>query len=133
MLEYLLLFLIVLVIAYLMQEVVNFAFFLPSFFIRDKKFECLRCGKCCRKATPMTEEDMKLIEKHGHKRKDFVRGFGPFKTFKKKNGYCIFLGISDSKATCSIYPYRAKACRDFPFKKIFGFELKDWRCSSLKK
>ncbi len=133
MIEYVLVFLIMALLAYIVVWAVDFVFFIPSLFIRNRKFACMRCGKCCRKIVPVTDGDIRLIEKHGHKKNDFVNGFGPFKTLRRRNGECVFLFFSGKKAGCRIYPYRPGVCRKFPFKKIFSAELKDWRCSSFRK
>jgi len=133
MLEFILIFLIMALLSYVVIFFIDIVYFIPSVFMRRKKFECIRCGHCCTKMAPLNEEEIRTIESHGHRRKDFAAGFGPFRTLRRKNGKCVFLSFSGKEAACSIYPYRTGVCRKFPLRKILGVQLVNCKCQSLRR
>lgn len=108
------------------------------------RFKCTKCGKCCRDPNTfvnLTFLDVKLLSMglkagvqdildivgfYTYDDRDYERlieqlVFKPIQTERGKaflgllrteDGRCIFLRNDD---TCSIYPYRPKICRTFPF------------------
>ncbi len=72
------------------------------------RWECLRCGKCCRELdVPVTLDEEKRLRKFGDvfsKKKIGVY-------LKKVGGCCIFLEGN----RCRIYDLRPEACRRYPF------------------
>jgi len=104
------------------------------------KFECLKCGSCCRdKRTIVTlthRDIIRLAEATGMNEKELVRNilvfyqcdesaerllaFPSIETYrgkavlglrKREDGSCVFLNNN----LCSIYPSRPITCRTFPF------------------
>jgi Fe-S-cluster containining protein len=81
-----------------------------------EKIDCLACANCCKTISPIiSDNDIKRIAKHlKTKPSDFVELYlnldqeGDY-VFKKQP--CPFLG---SDNYCSIYPFRPKACAEYP-------------------
>lgn len=70
------------------------------------------CGKCCFETEmPLTEEDIKRIERLGYRRECFSVDDGNISRLKNVNGKCYFL---DEKNMCKIYEYRPEGCRLYP-------------------
>jgi Fe-S-cluster containining protein len=94
---------------------------LRNFFLKFRKFKCLRCGQCCRLRVSLSKEDIERLKKSGHK--DFIENKN---SLKRINGYCKFLEIKNGKARCSVYKSRPEVCRWWPVAKF----LCDGRCKS---
>ena len=76
--------------------------------IIDGKF----CGKCCYQTEmPLTEEDIKRIEKLGYRRQDFAVKVDGIYRLRNVNGKCYFL---DESNRCRIYEHRPIGCRIYP-------------------
>ncbi len=74
---------------------------------------CLRhlCVACCIETEmPLTEEDLKRIEKLGFKRTDFTVEVDGETRLKNKAKQCFFL----KEGRCSIYEARPEGCRIYP-------------------
>jgi Fe-S-cluster containining protein len=98
------------------------------------KFNCLRCGDCCRNLIVETIEGVHsglalFPEETKHFSNEFVipyrgRGSYPgekdFKTvmFQLAVDVCPHLGIVDNLTICEIYDERPLSCRCFPFQPI---------------
>lgn len=97
---------------------------------RNKKFNCLQCGRCCTFHVKLTNDDIENIKKSGfaleieEKRGD--------KYIKRKNGYCPYMAVKDGKSKCEIYSHRPDVCRNFPGKKILGMKANDIRCRAVR-
>ncbi|MCC7012665.1 MAG: YkgJ family cysteine cluster protein [Planctomycetes bacterium] len=87
------------------------------------RFECTRCGNCCRNHGEYTFVSLSEVELRqipaflGVSRDEFLAryceleaGFHP--TLKMDAPACPFLGADQS---CAIYPVRPKQCRTWPF------------------
>ncbi|MFH1788025.1 MAG: YkgJ family cysteine cluster protein [Candidatus Altiarchaeota archaeon] len=94
--------------------------------LNKDKFSCIMCGNCCRFAfIVLTDEDISRISQAGYK--DFaVETPSGEKKLKRVKGRCVF--VKSDK--CSIYEVRPRACRKFPFQKLFSRipYLRDWSC-----
>lgn len=71
--------------------------------------ECNRCGVCC----------MSLLhwDKLGDERRAFLRKFDPSAEVilrRVERGSCPNLRFRGSRATCAIYVFRPRFCREFP-------------------
>jgi Fe-S-cluster containining protein len=77
------------------------------------KLENGRCGLCCMIIARLSEEDIKRIEKAGHKRRDFVELYSNEPVLKRINSYCNFLEVKNGIASCTIYDIRPMACREY--------------------
>lgn len=77
-------------------------------------FNCIRCGLCCAPSVTPTEKDVRRIEKHLGKSREF---FLENNSLKKVNGYCMFLKNERGENICSIYNARPSICRRWPFHK----------------
>ncbi len=74
---------------------------------RVKRWECVRCGKCCRTL------DVSLGFEEEELFKNFVV-YGKIGVYLKRiNGRCIF--YSEKNRECTVYPIRPRACRLYPF------------------
>jgi Fe-S-cluster containining protein len=83
-------------------------------YAKRDRFRCTLCGNCCRfRITPITEEDVKLLEKAGYK--GFWERKGELK-MRRDNGRCVFL--KDDR--CAVHEHRPQVCREFPFFKECG-------------
>jgi len=77
--------------------------------MKDKKqkikFECGRCGYCCREYNvQLSHFDMLKIMLKGYKREFFL----------EQDGACVFLKTNDDgKTGCQIYDARPKICRKY--------------------
>lgn len=94
--------------------------------LNKDKFTCIMCGNCCRFAfIVLTGADIERIKEEGH-REFVVETKSGEKKLKRVNGRCVF--VKDDK--CGIYDVRPRACRNFPFQKLFGKipYLRDWSC-----
>ena len=76
-----------------------------------KKFSCIKCGKCCTLSVAPSEQDIKKIERLGHKRLHFLRKGH----LRKNNGICCFAEKRDGQFHCNIHEMKPKTCRDYPF------------------
>ncbi len=94
--------------------------------IKNIRFSCIRCSKCCKLDVPIVLSDIELWVKKG--RYDIVLnvvkkrssntlrkyfGLEFYYTFKRKesSGECVFL----KDGMCTIYSLRPLVCRLFPF------------------
>ena len=103
-----------------------------GYFIRNQKFKCTNCTKCCKLLVKLTPKDIKHIKKAGYKEGHFVENKRKQKWLKRVNYYCTFLSIKSGKSKCDIYPDRPEICKGFPKKPtLFGVEGNDPRCSSF--
>ena len=101
-----------------------------GFILRKKKnqFNCIKCGLCCALMVEPDEKEIKKIERNiGQGRDSFMEG----RYLKRVNGYCTFLKNKNSENICSIYKFRPKICRGWPFKNIRPLSLAI--CPSLRK
>ncbi|MFP4424592.1 MAG: YkgJ family cysteine cluster protein [Candidatus Woesearchaeota archaeon] len=73
-------------------------------------FKCKRCGFCCQLDVTVSEDDINLIRKKGHK--DFFEKKNGLVLLKKKGRHCIFYNEG-----CSIYDIRPSVCQRFPHEK----------------
>ena len=84
-------------------------------------FKCNRyCGKCCiNLAVKVNAKDIKKIKKLGFEHADFLENdlINPkeFILKKKENGHCVFLKKKENMFYCSIYEFRPKICKKYPF------------------
>lgn len=91
------------------------------FFDHGLRFECIRCGKCCKWSPGVVSIDKKecpriaqyldislpcFIKKYLH---PFRNGY---RILEKPNGWCPFY---DEESGCTIYSVRPVQCRTFPF------------------
>jgi Fe-S-cluster containining protein len=85
-------------------------------------FKCKNCGHCCTKVVRLTKDDIRRISAFEN---DFV-AYDPAgkPCIKMRNGYCIFLNITNGLSSCRIYDNRPKECRDYPFFKSGTQECK---------
>ncbi|RLE45420.1 hypothetical protein DRJ22_04420 [Candidatus Woesearchaeota archaeon] len=107
-----------------------FNFQIKAIFIRNQKFVCSRCGECCRLLVSLDKQDIETIKDKGHKNFFYVKN--KKKYLKRVKGHCMFLKFNNGKASCSIYDYRPKICRNFPKVKVFGVDAYDPRCNAFK-
>jgi hypothetical protein len=104
--------------------------FIKSVYLGRKRdeFRCLRCGKCCKLNTKVSESDAKRIGKLGYK--NFLNG----SSLKRRGGNCMFLEEKNGFYTCRIYRSRPDVCRNWPFYKTFFGKLtlaKTFSCPGL--
>ncbi len=81
---------------------------------------CLRhhCVACCIETEmPLTDDDLKDIEKLGFKREDFTVKAEGENRLKNKGGQCFFL----EEGRCRIYECRPQGCRMYPL--IYDVDL----------
>lgn len=94
---------------------------------RKGQFNCIKCGLCCALRVEPDEKDIRKIEKNLSKpREQFMEG----RYLKRINGYCAFLKNKNGENTCSIYKFRPKICRRWPFKSFRLISLT--LCPSLR-
>ena len=98
--------------------------------VRNQKFDCKRCGLCCRFLVRLDDEDIDKIKAKGHK--DFFETKKNKHYMKRINYYCYFLKLDKGMCSCKIYNYRPKICKNFPKVKVFGKDAYDYRCSAFK-
>lgn len=94
---------------------------------RREKFKCQMCGNCCGfRVIPLTKEDVKRLEDGGYR--DFTSHRGE-PCLKRVRGKCVFY-----KDRCSVYEFRPKVCREFPFFKAYGigYAQKSSFCPALE-
>jgi Fe-S-cluster containining protein len=95
--------------------------FLRPFLLRKKKFRCLQCGRCCRLAVRINNQDIERLKKAGYV--DFTC-FGKYLK-KDKNGNCVFQVFKRGKSHCSVHKIKPGLCARWPNSKYFA----DTRCT----
>jgi len=79
--------------------------------------ECTACGACCHLKVNLGKDDMERILRHSRE-KDLnevvIEKRGSRYWLKRDSGECCFLGYSEGKPRCQIYPIRPTACRLYP-------------------
>ncbi len=71
----------------------------------------IKCSKCCYETEmPLSEKDIKRIEKLGYSRDEFSLIKDGIRVLKNINGHCFFL----KNGKCFIYKYRPEGCRYYP-------------------
>jgi hypothetical protein len=81
--------------------------------VLSRGLPCLRhrCVACCLQTEmPLTEDDVKRIEKLGFKRTEFIFEAGEETRLRNVNRTCFFL--KDER--CSVYEERPEGCRIYP-------------------
>jgi len=75
---------------------------------------CSHCGVCCEKTEMLlSRTDIRLLEKAGHAREEFVRfSRKGFAQLRNSRGYCVFYQIE--RGRCTVYAYRPLGCRIYP-------------------
>jgi Fe-S-cluster containining protein len=75
---------------------------------------CSQCGICCTKTEMLlTKEDMKKLEKNGHKRKDFARqNTQGYYKLRNHQGHCVF--YDQNLQRCIVYVCRPTGCKIYP-------------------
>ncbi len=79
----------------------------------EVRLRCLevRCCKCCYETEmPLSEKDVKRIEKLGYSRDDFSIVVDGVRVLRNVDGHCYFL----KDGVCSIYEHRPLGCRFYP-------------------
>ena len=79
----------------------------------EVRLRCLEvgCSKCCYETEmPLSEKDIKRIEKLGYRRDEFSVVVDGVRVLKNVDGKCFFL--KDDR--CSIYEHRPLGCRFYP-------------------
>ncbi|MBR9707735.1 MAG: YkgJ family cysteine cluster protein [Candidatus Diapherotrites archaeon] len=93
-----------------------------------QKFDCTRCGACCKAKVILSKADIKRLESSGMKKSEFLgRTLGFIPRLQVKDGQCKFLTKDSSgQYACSIYEFRPSICRTFP--KLFDLPIVDISC-----
>jgi Fe-S-cluster containining protein len=75
---------------------------------------CSHCGICCQETSmPLSEKDMRLLEKRGRRREKFVRyDKHGFALLRNRKGYCVFYDVE--RRRCKAYKTRPLGCRLYP-------------------
>ena len=73
-----------------------------------QRYGCVAC--CLETEMPLTEDDLKRIEKRGYKRAEFTVEEEGETRLKNGNGVCFFL----EGGRCMIYEGRPEGCRIYP-------------------
>ena len=75
---------------------------------------CSHCGVCCEKTEMLlSKADIRLLEKAGHAREEFVRfNRQGFAQLRNSRGYCVF--YQNEKGRCRVYRHRPLGCRIYP-------------------
>jgi uncharacterized protein len=75
---------------------------------------CSHCGVCCEKTEMLlSRADIRLLERAGHEREEFVRFNGQgFAQLRNSRGHCVFYQIE--KRRCRVYRDRPLGCRIYP-------------------
>ncbi len=87
-------------------------------YLDEKKFECEKCGECCKPKILCSEEDIDRIKKTGLLERSFIEQDNSDdkvmkQKYDKEDYYCIFF---DTKSNmCKIYDHRPEVCRKYPF------------------
>jgi Fe-S-cluster containining protein len=114
-----------LAVFYLIVALISIYFlFIRQFVLKRHKFQCLRCGNCCKLHVKLNKEDIEKMKKAGLK--DFIEGNN---WLKRINGNCKYLQMKNGVAGCSIDKVKPKICRTFP---NCGFSV-DTRCKFFDK
>ncbi len=80
---------------------------------------CTFCGLCCTLTVRLSGNDIRRIEKSGHKKDEFVVADADGKPLlKRENGWCTFFKRNGKVGLCTIYDSRPGNCRDFPGKRL---------------
>ncbi len=70
------------------------------------------CGRCCLETEmPLTEEDVRRIERLGFRKEDFSVVVDGVRRLRNVNERCYFL---DESGKCRIYEHRPLGCRIYP-------------------
>jgi Fe-S-cluster containining protein len=101
-----------------------------SLIIGRQKFECLRCGHCCRLLVKLSKDDIARLGKA--LKPDYIIKVHGITYLKQKNSYCPFLSIRKGQASCDVYKLRPEICRNFPKLKMWKLKALDYRCKELK-
>ena len=105
----------------------------PPWYEAGLRFECTRCGRCCRgpgNVWVSDEEIEALAALTGHSvevfRKSHVKRAGRrgLVLGQKRNQDCIFW---DSDTGCTVYGARPKQCRTYPFWRAVVDSEYNWR------
>lgn len=105
-----------------------------SFLNSFRRFECRRCGHCCRLHVRLSDADIRRIEKGTkYRQEDFAEKNKKKNYIRRINGYCPFLSISKGRAGCTIYDHRPDICRTYPHFKRYRLKMSDSRCNAFDK
>jgi Fe-S-cluster containining protein len=94
---------------------------LPDFAAQGLRFECTRCGACCRGrgTVEVSHADIERIAEHlsihaNDARRDYTRPIrkGKLRLADQRYGDCIFF---DEARGCAVYEARPDQCRSYPF------------------
>ena len=96
--------------------------------LRKKRFNCLRCGACCRLKVRLYPEDIAKLKAAG--KKNFLEPKGNWLK-RTPDGYCMFYKRDNSKGIgiCTVNHIKPSVCKNFPFYKTFGLPHADLRCN----
>ena len=91
-------------------------------YLEKEKFECEKCGECCKPLVLLTQEDIDRIKNSGFKEKKFLQD-DPLddsetkgKVLRQKDEYCMFCDRKkDGTYHCLIHSLRPETCRKYPF------------------
>ena len=75
---------------------------------------CSHCGICCEETEmPLSEKDVRLLEKAACKRERFVRyDKHGFALLQNRRGHCVFYDVE--RRRCKAYKSRPLGCRLYP-------------------
>ncbi|MBT3721552.1 YkgJ family cysteine cluster protein [archaeon] len=96
-------------------------------FLKNKKFKCIHCGKCCKYIVWLTKKDIEKIKTNTK----YIKSFFGKKYIKLVKRKCIFLKNKNEKNFCSIYKTRPEICRRFPSKILSKTKTFDSRCNGV--
>ena len=108
----------------------------PPWFHAGLKFECTRCGRCCRGPGNVWVSDLEIEAlaqandqsvdefRRTHVRRSEQRGLV---LRQKRNQDCI---LWDESKGCQVYASRPKQCRSYPFWKAYLRTETDWKAES---
>jgi Fe-S-cluster containining protein len=98
-----------------------------DYVLARRKFECIRCGQCCKLKVKLSNKEIEKIKPLGYA--DFVDSKGYIKK-QDASKDCFFLGREGNIPFCKIEKAKPKICRSFPIKKgPFGKKI-DHRCKT---
>jgi Fe-S-cluster containining protein len=115
---------------------------LPSFAARGLRFECTRCGGCCRGRGSVEVSDSEIEQLAGHLglpaddfRRDYTRPIrkGRLRLENQRNRDCVFFSADRG---CTVYEARPDQCRSYPFWPVALQSPEDWadeatRCEGI--